>query len=106
MSHPKHPKTKGELMSIINEILQETHEAAQGNCERTEECEVAILGNPEVIMAYGDSVCGIYNNKNELWKCSIEKSDAPERYTFYVYHVDDSDDFCWQEENYPDELLD
>ena len=106
MSHPNHPKTKGELMDIINQILQETHEDAQDDYEKTAECEIAILGNPESIMAYAEDVCEIYNSKNEIWKCSIKKSDAPERYTFYVYHVSDSDDFCWQEEDSPDKLLD
>lgn len=91
------PKTKKELMQIINDILQKLHKEAMDDNELIANETITILGDKDVIFDYSSSVCETYNNKNDLWHCNVtEKQDN--MYEFYVYQVSNSDDFCWQEE--------
>ena len=102
MSDTYQPKTKGELMKIINDILQELHDSATSVDPETK--TVTILANTwskEDILGYIEDCCSVYNNKNEFWRCSIEEGKGENEYEFYMTHRYDDDDFCWQEENYP-----
>jgi hypothetical protein len=92
------PKTKKELLEIMSNLFQKLHGEAQEDNERCANEVITLVGDKDVILDYAEFVCHRYNDKNEIWHCSVHCINEQDKYDFAVYHVSDDDDFCWLED--------
>lgn len=99
------PKTKGDLMQVINEVLNRLWDDATSHDRATE--TVVITGDPKKLRSYIENVCDKYNEENKFWYCELECVDDEKKsdtYTFYVAERHCFDNYE-QEEHSPNDPI-